>query len=272
VARPKRTRPVTAAQARASSGKADEYAAAAGSELAAGRRIAAISLAVHAAINAADAVCGARVGVRAVGEDHDQVLGLLREAGKARRSKSSFVGYCRSRPRPSKSPTTSLPRSRSRPSSVLLDVSRSLGESSSRRDPATFPTHRSTHGIVRQPATPGDTRRRKACSAHARRHPATACDTGDPSSIRSPLGVLASLLDRLAMSESAATIAGFADARLRVMAFPGIVTAMAHLRQKLGDDRFEELHWQGQQADLASMVRYALDAADQARAVLRTTV
>jgi hypothetical protein len=73
---------VTAVQVRAYSGKADEYAAAAASELAAGRRIAATSLAIHAAINAADAVCGARVGVRAAGEDHDQVLGLLHQAGK----------------------------------------------------------------------------------------------------------------------------------------------------------------------------------------------
>jgi len=82
VAKPLRTRPVSAAQVRAYSAKADEYAEAAANELAAGRCIAATSLAIHAAINAADAVCGARVGVRAAGEDHDQVLGLLRQAGK----------------------------------------------------------------------------------------------------------------------------------------------------------------------------------------------
>ena len=34
------------------------------------------------AINAADAVCGARLGQRSAGEDHDQVLVLLRQAGK----------------------------------------------------------------------------------------------------------------------------------------------------------------------------------------------
>jgi hypothetical protein len=38
-------------------------------------------LAIHAAINAADAVCGARLGKRAAGEDHDQVLSLLKQAG-----------------------------------------------------------------------------------------------------------------------------------------------------------------------------------------------
>lgn len=76
-----RTRPVSRAQARAYSVKADEYAAAAASELELGRCIAATSLAVHAAINAADAVCGARLGERAAGDDHDQVLALLRQAG-----------------------------------------------------------------------------------------------------------------------------------------------------------------------------------------------
>src|SRR3546814_5067286 len=45
------------------------------------RNIAATSLAIHAGINSADAVCGARLGKRAAGEDHDQVLALLRQAG-----------------------------------------------------------------------------------------------------------------------------------------------------------------------------------------------
>lgn len=82
VAKPVRTKPVSAAQVRAYVGKAEEYAAAAASELDAGRCVAATSLAIHAAINAADAVCGARIGQRAAGEGHDQVLVLLRQAGK----------------------------------------------------------------------------------------------------------------------------------------------------------------------------------------------
>ena len=76
-----RTRPVSAAQVRACAAKAAEYAAAAASELESERYIAATSLAIHAAINAADAVCGARLGQRAAGEDHDQVLALLQQAG-----------------------------------------------------------------------------------------------------------------------------------------------------------------------------------------------
>jgi hypothetical protein len=76
-----RTRPVAGAQVRAYAGKAQEYADAARSALGAHRYIAATSLAIHAAINAADAVCGARLGQRAAGEDHDQVLVLLCQAG-----------------------------------------------------------------------------------------------------------------------------------------------------------------------------------------------
>jgi hypothetical protein len=72
---------VSSAQVRAYAGKAEEYADAAASEIEAGRYIAATSLAIHAGINAADAVCGARLGERAAGDDHDQVLTLLRQAG-----------------------------------------------------------------------------------------------------------------------------------------------------------------------------------------------
>ncbi len=81
LARPTRTRPVSAAQVRAYAAKAKEFAETAASALEAGRNIAATSLAIHAGINSADAVCGARLGQRAAGEDHDQVLALLSKAG-----------------------------------------------------------------------------------------------------------------------------------------------------------------------------------------------
>ena len=81
LAKPRRTRPVSGAQVRAYAEKAVEFAEAAASDLDAGRNIAATRLAIHAGINSADAVCGARLGKRAAGEDHDQVLALLQEAG-----------------------------------------------------------------------------------------------------------------------------------------------------------------------------------------------
>jgi hypothetical protein len=82
VPKPIRTRPVSADQVRAYAGKAQEYADASVAEVDAERYVAATSLAVDAGINAADAVCGARVGRRAAAEDHDQVLALLGQAGR----------------------------------------------------------------------------------------------------------------------------------------------------------------------------------------------
>lgn len=79
--KPVRTRTASSAQVRAYAGRAQEHADAAAAEIAAGRYIAATSLAVHAAINAADAVCGGRLGERAAGEAHQQALDLLRTAG-----------------------------------------------------------------------------------------------------------------------------------------------------------------------------------------------
>ena len=67
--RPGRTEPVSAAQVRSYAAKAEEFAEAAASDLAAGRDIAATSVAIHAGINSADAVCGARLGQRSAGED-----------------------------------------------------------------------------------------------------------------------------------------------------------------------------------------------------------
>lgn len=72
---------MNAAQVRMYVAKAEEYVTAAAAELDAGRTIAATSLAVHAAINAMDALTGARVGRRAAGQNHDEALALLREAG-----------------------------------------------------------------------------------------------------------------------------------------------------------------------------------------------
>lgn len=82
MARAKRSRPVGAVQVRGYVAKAEEYLAAATTELEASRPIAATSLAIHAAINAADAVTGHRIGRRAAGQDHAEGRRLLREAGK----------------------------------------------------------------------------------------------------------------------------------------------------------------------------------------------
>ena len=72
---------MSTAQVRSYAAKAAEFVEAAASDLAAGRNIAATSLATHAGINSADAVGGARLGKRSAWQEHDQVLDLLRQAG-----------------------------------------------------------------------------------------------------------------------------------------------------------------------------------------------
>ncbi|HEX6947589.1 MAG TPA: DNA-binding protein [Acidimicrobiia bacterium] len=76
-----KTRPVTMVQVREYLAKAEEFLLAATAELEAERSIAATSLAVHAGINAADAVCGARLKKRAAGQDHRETIVLLGQAG-----------------------------------------------------------------------------------------------------------------------------------------------------------------------------------------------
>lgn len=63
-------------------GKATEFLAVARHALAEGSYVAATSLAIHAGVNAADAVCVARLGERAAGQAHDEVRALLKGAGR----------------------------------------------------------------------------------------------------------------------------------------------------------------------------------------------
>ena len=93
-------------------------------------------------------------------------------------------------------------------------------------------------------------------------------DTGNIATSRSPLAILAALLDRLGHYEPAATIAEFAANPLTRMAFPEITTTVAHLREVLGDDRYESLAQVGQAMTNAAMANYAFEQIDLARAQL----
>ena len=93
-------------------------------------------------------------------------------------------------------------------------------------------------------------------------------DSGNVGSIRSPLATLAVFLDRLGRLEPAATIAGFAFSPLTASAFPELNTAIAHLRDVLGDQTYESLARKGETMTTAAMATYAYDQIDQARAEL----
>jgi tetratricopeptide (TPR) repeat protein len=94
-------------------------------------------------------------------------------------------------------------------------------------------------------------------------------DSGSNAVIRIPLAWLATFLDRLGRSDSAATIAGFAFSPLTAASFPELETAVAHLRDVLGDQAYESLAHKGETMSTAAMATYAYDQIDQARQRLR---
>ena len=93
-------------------------------------------------------------------------------------------------------------------------------------------------------------------------------NAGDTTTIRSPLAVLAVLFDRLGRYEPAATIAGFALSPLAASGVPELGTAIAHLREVLGEATYESLARKGETMTTAEMATYAYDQIDQARTEL----
>ena len=93
-------------------------------------------------------------------------------------------------------------------------------------------------------------------------------NSGNTTTMREPLAVVAAFFDRLGRREPAATIAGFADSPLTVMGSPTIGTTIAHLRDVLGDPTYESLARKGETMTTAAMATYAYDQIDQARTEL----
>jgi predicted ATPase len=91
-------------------------------------------------------------------------------------------------------------------------------------------------------------------------------DSGDTSSLRSPLAVLVAFLDRAGRYETAATIAGLAVSPLTTVAFPEISASITHLRDVLGTGTVDTLARRGQAMDTAAIVRYSLEQIEQALA------
>jgi predicted ATPase len=95
-------------------------------------------------------------------------------------------------------------------------------------------------------------------------------NSGDPTTIRVPLASLAALFDRLGRYEPAATIAGFALSPLAAAGVPQLSTAIAHLRDVLGDQTYESFARKGETMTTAEIATYAYDQIDQARTELNT--
>ena len=97
-------------------------------------------------------------------------------------------------------------------------------------------------------------------------------DSGNSTTIRAVLAILAVFLDRLQRYESAATIAGFAPNPMTAAWVPELGTTIAHLRDVLGDQTYESLAHDGETMTTAAMATYAYDQIDQARAALNAVL
>ena len=91
-------------------------------------------------------------------------------------------------------------------------------------------------------------------------------DSGNTPALPVVLAALAVCLDRLGRYQPAATIPRVSP--LSAVAFPEVNTAIAHLREVLGDQTYESLARKGETMTTAAMVTYAYDQIDQARAEL----
>jgi tetratricopeptide (TPR) repeat protein len=93
-------------------------------------------------------------------------------------------------------------------------------------------------------------------------------NAGDPTTIRTPLAILAALFDRLGRYEPAATVAGFALSPVAAAPVPQLSTAITHLREILGEGTYESLAHKGETMTTAAIAAYVYDQIDQARTTL----
>jgi predicted ATPase len=93
-------------------------------------------------------------------------------------------------------------------------------------------------------------------------------DSGNTTVIRVPLASLAACLERLGCAEGAAVIAGYSSSPYTRAWIPELTTAIAHLRDVLGDQRYDTLAQKGAEMTTAAMVTYAYNQIDRARTEL----
>ncbi|MDT5146460.1 MAG: hypothetical protein QOC58_1105 [Mycobacterium sp.] len=92
--------------------------------------------------------------------------------------------------------------------------------------------------------------------------------SGNPVYLQSPLAILAVLLNRLGLRQPAATITGYALSPLTTAVIPELGTAVAELREALGERTYESLARKGEAMTGAAVAAFAYDQIDQARTTL----
>ncbi|OBJ08092.1 cyclase [Mycobacterium sp. 1465703.0] len=93
-------------------------------------------------------------------------------------------------------------------------------------------------------------------------------DSGSVANLRNPLAVLTCQLNRLGHHEQAATMSGFAASAFTLASYPKLNTAIAHLRDVLGEETYQSLARQGEAMTIAAAAAYAFDQIERARAEL----
>lgn len=93
-------------------------------------------------------------------------------------------------------------------------------------------------------------------------------DSGTVELMRTALGLLTALLDRLGEHQPAATISGFASTAMARASFPEIDAAIADLRQVLGDDRYRSLSSAGAGMTVSEVADYAFEQIRRVRSAL----
>ncbi|MED5811472.1 adenylate/guanylate cyclase domain-containing protein [Mycolicibacterium sp. 050232] len=96
-------------------------------------------------------------------------------------------------------------------------------------------------------------------------------DSGTVEFMRTALGMLTAVLDRMGYHEPPAIISGFAATALALGGFPETTSAITHLRDVLGDERYRSLALIGAAMTTTEIAAYAFDQIDCARADLVDT-
>ncbi|MBE1550960.1 putative ATPase/class 3 adenylate cyclase [Mycobacterium sp. OAS707] len=97
-------------------------------------------------------------------------------------------------------------------------------------------------------------------------------DSGTLIFVSGAMGVLVALLDRFERYEAAATISTFAEVPVARGTYPEINASLKHLREVLGDERYESLARTGMAMSNAAMAKFALEQIDDLRALLTNAV
>ncbi|MCA4722897.1 ATP-binding protein [Mycolicibacterium fortuitum] len=93
-------------------------------------------------------------------------------------------------------------------------------------------------------------------------------DSGTTELMRVTLGLLAALLVRLGIHEPATTIMGFTTAAIGYPSFPEISAAITHLRNVLGEERYQSLAMAGATMTTTEIADYAFEQIDRGRSHL----